>query len=78
MLSKPEDLWSNQSAWNYFQRRFRYLIARYGYSPALMAWELWNEVDLTDNLDANGANAEAFFNKRLALSFFFSIFAKSC
>ncbi|MCK4982813.1 MAG: hypothetical protein KAS17_07805, partial [Victivallaceae bacterium] len=26
----------------------RYLVARYGYSPAVFAWELWNEVDGSD------------------------------
>ncbi len=28
-----------------FQNRLRYLVARWGYSPAVMAWELFNEVE---------------------------------
>ena len=28
-----------------FQKRLRYLIARYGYSPRLLAWQFWSEVD---------------------------------
>ena len=29
-----------------FDRRLRYIVARYAHSPAILAWELWNEVDL--------------------------------
>jgi hypothetical protein len=28
-----------------YQKRLRYLIARYGYSPNLLAWEFFNEID---------------------------------
>jgi hypothetical protein len=28
------------------ERRFRYVVARWGWSTHLLAWELWNEVDL--------------------------------
>lgn len=31
------------------QNRLRYIIARWGNNPNLMAWELFNEVDWTDN-----------------------------
>lgn len=30
-----------------FKRRLRYIVARWGYSPNLLAWEWWNEVDWT-------------------------------
>jgi len=30
------------------ERLLRYVVARYGYSPNLAMWELWNEVDLAD------------------------------
>jgi len=29
-----------------FQRRLRYIVARWGYATNLQAWELWNEADL--------------------------------
>ncbi|MBP7125323.1 hypothetical protein KBD49_03045 [Myxococcota bacterium] len=35
-----------------FDRRMRYIVARYGDSPAILAWELWNEVDLIEGYDA--------------------------
>ena len=28
---------------NYWKRNFRYRVARWGYSPAILAWETWNE-----------------------------------
>jgi hypothetical protein len=28
--------------------KYRYIIARWGYSPAIMAWELFNEIEWTD------------------------------
>ena len=47
-LDRPEDFFTDARARELFRRRARYLVARYGYSPNLFAWELWNEVDLTD------------------------------
>ena len=63
-LAAPQDLWNSTRAYSLFQRRFRYIVARWGYSTALMSWELWNEVDLTDQLDQNGVAAKTFFNNR--------------
>ena len=36
---------TNSVAQATFQKRLRYLIARYGYSPRLLAWQFWSEVD---------------------------------
>ncbi len=38
-------------------RRHRYSVARWGWSPNLVAWEMWNEVDNMDGFDA-AANAD--------------------
>ena len=48
-LSKPEEFWTSEKARGLFKKRLRYIVARWGYSTRLLAWELWNEVDLTDN-----------------------------
>jgi hypothetical protein len=48
-LSKPEEFWTSEEARKLFKKRLRYIVARWGYSTSLLAWELWNEVDLTDN-----------------------------
>ena len=36
---------TNTTARTLYQKRLRYLIARYGYSPNLLAWQLMNEID---------------------------------
>jgi len=45
--AQPECFAADPQAKEFFQRRLRYIIARWGYSPNLLAWEWWNEVDLT-------------------------------
>lgn len=36
---------TNSAARTTFQEALRYVIARYGYSPRLVAWQLWSEID---------------------------------
>lgn len=36
---------TNGTAKSIYQKRLRYLVARYGYSPKLLAWEFFNEID---------------------------------
>ncbi|KPK40243.1 MAG: hypothetical protein AMJ78_07415 [Omnitrophica WOR_2 bacterium SM23_29] len=45
---RPDEFFTNSEAIRFFKNRLRYIIARWGYSPNIFAWELWNEVDLTD------------------------------
>jgi len=47
-LNSPSEFFVNQRATQLFLQRTQYIVARWGYSTHLMAWELWNEVDLTD------------------------------
>jgi len=44
-----EDFFTDEIARKYFKRKLRYLIARWGYSTNVFAWELFNEVDIIDN-----------------------------
>ncbi|MGQ9733194.1 MAG: hypothetical protein ACUVX8_18205, partial [Candidatus Zipacnadales bacterium] len=44
----PTLVWSNPIAKEMFRRRYRYIVARWGYSSHIMAWDLWNEIDLID------------------------------
>jgi len=46
-LTTPEQFVSDPVAKSYFQRRLSYIINRWSYSPDLLAWEWFNEVDLT-------------------------------
>jgi hypothetical protein len=47
MLS-PVEFFTNTTAIALTERKIRYSIARWGYSPSVMAWELFNEVEYTD------------------------------
>jgi hypothetical protein len=47
-LEKPEQFFTDPKAISLTKAKFRYIIARWGYSPAIMAWELFNEVEFTN------------------------------
>lgn len=47
-LSRPEEFFSNPRAIALTKAKYRYIVARWGYSPSIMAWELFNEVQWTD------------------------------
>ena len=44
----PRDFFIDKEARRLAKNRLRYIVARWGYSSHVMAWELFNEVDLTD------------------------------
>lgn len=48
MLEKPEEFFTNTEARRLFKQRLRYLVARYTYSPNVLCWEFWNEVDIVE------------------------------
>ncbi len=41
--AKPEEFWTRPEARKLYQRRLRYLAARYGHRTNLQSWEFWNE-----------------------------------
>ena len=43
-LQKPDDFFTNAQARTLTRNKYRYTVARWGYSTHLMAWELFNEV----------------------------------
>lgn len=43
--SSPTDFLKNPRAMDFYKRRIRYAVARWGYHPNLAVWEFWNEVD---------------------------------
>lgn len=49
---RPQDFFTNKDAKRLLKNRLRYIVARWGYSTNIFAWELWNEVTLTDNYNA--------------------------
>jgi len=43
-LEKPKQIWTDERAIRLYKQRMRYIIARYGYSTSVWAWEFWNEL----------------------------------
>lgn len=55
----PNDFFTNPQARSIYQKRLRYLVGRYGYSPNLLAWQLLNEIDNVYG-PLNGADVAAW------------------
>jgi hypothetical protein len=49
MCASPTDFWTNATAKNTYKNKLRYILARWGYSPNIACWELFNEMNLTEN-----------------------------
>ncbi len=47
-LDDPADFFTSEKARELTKQKYRYIVARWGYSPAIMAWELFNEVHWVD------------------------------
>lgn len=52
-LVDPTKFFTDEQAKKLTRAKYRYIIARWGYSPAIMAWELFNEVEYTDAFTSN-------------------------
>ncbi len=50
-LTSPEQFVTDPTAKSLFKRRLSYIVNRWGYSPDLLAWEWFNEVDHTPITD---------------------------
>jgi len=45
-MDHPRELYTRKEALEIYKKKVRYIVARWGYSPAVMAWEILNEPDL--------------------------------
>lgn len=50
------DFFTNEDARSITKNRYRYILARWGYSRSILCWELFNEVHWTDNFQVNKAD----------------------
>lgn len=64
IVNSPEAFFTNDTAKEQTKDYLRYLVARYGYSQNLFAWELMNEANGTTNYDADAVSA---WNTEMAL-----------
>ncbi|MDD1679161.1 MAG: glycoside hydrolase family 5 protein, partial [Methanomicrobiales archaeon] len=47
-LADANQFFTDANAIRLSKNKYRYIVARWGYSPAILAWELFNEVQFTD------------------------------
>ncbi len=47
------EFFTNEEARAHTKNRYRYIVARWGYTRSILCWELFNEVHWTDNFQAN-------------------------
>jgi hypothetical protein len=59
-LRNAEDFFTDPKAIQLTKNKFRYIVARWGYSSAILAWELFNEVQYTDGWQKNRASVVAW------------------
>jgi hypothetical protein len=52
-LADPKAFFTDAQAKKLTRAKYRYILARWGYSPSIMAWELFNEVQFTDAYKTN-------------------------
>ena len=57
--SYPGEFFSNPTAKQYFKKRMRYMVARWGYMPQILAWEFFNEVQWVGATSLNVRNDSA-------------------
>ncbi len=65
-LSNPAEFFTHAEARRLTQNKYRYIVARWGYSPAIFAWELFNEVQFTDGWSSNQAGVVTWHNEMAA------------
>jgi hypothetical protein len=56
-LEDSGEFFTDQEVVRAFDRKLAYLVARNSHSPALLAWEMWNEVDLILGADKDVVRA---------------------
>lgn len=61
-LSDPCKYFTDPCAIKLTKNKYRYIVARWGYSPAIFAWELFNEVQWTNGWKKEPANVVAWHN----------------
>lgn len=49
MCASPMEFWTNATAKATYKNKLRYILARWGYSPNVACWELFNEMNLTQD-----------------------------
>jgi hypothetical protein len=62
-LNNPAEFFTDANARRLTKNKYRYIVARWGYSPAIFAWELFNEVQFTNGWDSNQASVVSWHDE---------------
>ncbi len=65
-LSSAEQFFTHPRAKELTQNKYRYFVARWGYSPHILAWELFNEVEWTDAASGGKWEVVAQWHREMA------------
>ncbi len=65
-LQKPDDFFTDARARALTKAKYRYIVARWGCSPAILAWELFNEVEWTNAITNGRAADVAAWHRQMA------------
>ena len=57
ILDSPKEYFTSEESMKYLEKRFRYIVARWGYSTAVFSWNLWNEYSAQPGFDIPAAVA---------------------
>jgi hypothetical protein len=66
-LKNPEDFFTDPQARAFTKRKLYYIMARWGYSPNILAYELFNEVEFTDAAQGKLWDDIALWHREMAL-----------
>jgi hypothetical protein len=62
-LTDPAQYFTDAEAKRLTKHKYRYIVSRWGYSPAIFAWELFNEVQFTDGWNNNPTSVVNWHNE---------------
>ena len=65
-LKTPNAFFTNETARRLTRAKYRYIVARWGYSSHILAWELFNEVQFTDAINDKQFADVAAWHKEMA------------
>jgi len=64
--AEPQDYFTDPKMLKLTQQRLRYIVARWGYSPNILGWELFNEVNYTDGFQKNRPSVQNWHRQMAA------------
>ena len=62
-LDSAKEFFTSSKAKELYKQRLRYIVARWGYSTRIMAWEFFNEINFSDDFDPK---ADTAWHKEMA------------